>query len=36
MNGSLDTNFGENRSDVYMAHVVGRNSRYPRNGVTMS
>jgi hypothetical protein len=34
MNGSLDNNFGENRSS-YMAQVVGRNSRYPRNGVTM-
>jgi hypothetical protein len=36
MNGSLDTRFGENRSLLYMAHVVGRNSRYPRNGVTMT
>jgi hypothetical protein len=35
MYGSLDTSFGENIS-VYMAHVVGRNSRYPRNGVTVS
>jgi hypothetical protein len=35
MNDPLDTNFGENHS-LYMAHVVGRNSRYPRNGVTMS
>jgi hypothetical protein len=35
MNGSLDANFGENRS-LYMAQVVGRNGRYPRNGVTMS
>jgi hypothetical protein len=34
MNGSLDTRFGENRS-LYMAHVVGRDSRYPRYGVTM-
>jgi hypothetical protein len=35
MNGSLDTHFGENRS-LYMAQVVGRDSRYPRYGVTMS
>jgi hypothetical protein len=35
MNGSLDTGFGENRS-LYMGQVVGRSSRYPRNGVTMS
>jgi hypothetical protein len=35
MNGSLDTRFGENRS-LFRAQVVGRNSRYPRNGVTMS
>jgi hypothetical protein len=34
MNGSLDTDFGENRS-LYMTHVVGRKSRYPRNGVTL-
>jgi hypothetical protein len=35
MNGSLDTIFGENRS-WYMAEVVGRNIRYPCNGVTVS
>jgi hypothetical protein len=35
MNGSLDTRSGENRS-LYMAHVVGRDSRYPRIGLTMS
>jgi hypothetical protein len=35
MNGSLDTSFDEKRS-VYVAHVVARNNRYPRNGVTMS
>jgi hypothetical protein len=35
MNDSLDTSFGENRS-LYMAQVVNRNRRYPRNGVTMS
>jgi hypothetical protein len=35
MNGSVDTGFNENQS-VYMAHVVGRNNRYPRNCVTMS
>jgi hypothetical protein len=35
MHGLLDTSFVENRS-LYMAHVVGGNSRYPRNGVTMS
>jgi hypothetical protein len=35
MNGLLDTCFGENQS-LYMAHVVGRDSRYPRHGVTMS
>jgi hypothetical protein len=32
MNGMLDTGFGENRP-LYMAQVVGRNNRYPRNGV---
>jgi hypothetical protein len=35
MNGTLDASFGENRS-LYMAHVFDRNSRHPRNGVTMS
>jgi hypothetical protein len=35
MNGSLDTNFGEDRS-LYKAQVAGRNGRYPRYGVTMS
>jgi hypothetical protein len=35
MNGSLDTNFSENQS-LHMAKVVGSNSHYPRNGVTMS
>jgi hypothetical protein len=35
MNGSLDPSFGENRS-LDMARVVGRNYRYPRNGVKVS
>jgi hypothetical protein len=35
MKGSLDTNYGENLS-LYMAQVIGRNGRYPRNGVTVS
>jgi hypothetical protein len=33
--GSLDISFGENKSS-YGAQVIGRNLRYPRNGVTMS
>jgi hypothetical protein len=35
MTGSLGTSYGENRF-LYKANVVGRNSRYPRNGVTVS
>jgi hypothetical protein len=35
MYGSLNTSVGENRT-LYMAEVVGRNCRYPHNGVTMS
>jgi hypothetical protein len=35
MYGSLDSGFGENGS-LYMAQVIGRDIRYPRNGVTMS
>jgi hypothetical protein len=35
MNGSLDASFGDNRS-LYMAKVVGRNSRYLRNDVIVS
>jgi hypothetical protein len=35
MYGSLDTNFGEKPS-LYMAQVVGRHNRYPRNGVKVS
>jgi hypothetical protein len=35
MYGLLDAGFGENIS-LYGAQVVGRNSRYPRNGVTVS
>jgi hypothetical protein len=34
MYGSLDTSFDENKS-LYEAKVVGRNSRFPRNGVTV-
>jgi hypothetical protein len=30
MNGSLDTGFDENQS-MYMAQVVGRTNRYPRD-----